>query len=259
MSVKPKKFLGQHFLKDENIAHQIAAILSGNGYDDVLEIGPGTGMLTKYLLQRKEFATTCIEVDRESIAFLKDHYADLKVMDADFLRIDLRTLFPKPVAVIGNFPYNISSQIVFKILENPSMVPEFGGMFQKEVAQRLCASHGNKSYGILSVLLQTFYDVKYLFTVSPHVFNPPPKVDSGVMVAIRKNDFQLPVDRKIYYNVVKTAFNQRRKTLRNALSTFNFDWVGNDYTEIAKLRAEQLSVSAFLALAEKIERHIKGL
>ena len=188
MTVRAKKFLGQHFLKDEAIASKIADSLSLEGYKHILEIGPGMGMLTKYLL-KKDKKIWVVEIDRESIAYLKTHYLHLtdRIIEEDFLKMDLSTYFKdEPVAIIGNFPYNISSQIVFKAIENRERVPEFSGMFQKEVAQRITGKPGNKTYGILSVLTQAFYDAEYLFTVAPSVFNPPPKVDSGVLKLTRK-------------------------------------------------------------------------
>ena len=182
MKVTPKKHLGQHFLKDTRIAQRIAELLSGQGYDDVLEIGPGTGVLMQYLVDQPA-ALTAIDLDQESVDYLKAHYSGtpLRVLYGDVLAIDFKELFQdRPFAIIGNFPYNISSQIVFKTLEWRDQIPEFSGMFQKEVAQRICAQPGSKIYGILSVLTQAFYAAEYRFTVPPGVFHPPPKVDSGV-------------------------------------------------------------------------------
>ena len=182
MSVKAKKHLGQHFLNDENIANKIADTLSFKNYKHVLEIGPGMGVLTKYLL-KKDTITHVIEIDTESVAYLKSNYLNLadRIIEKDFLKYDLKEVFKdEPFAIIGNFPYNISSQILFKTLEMRNQIPEFSGMFQKEVAMRICSKEGNKVYGILSVLTQAFYDAEYLFTVPPNVFNPPPKVESGV-------------------------------------------------------------------------------
>jgi len=253
MSVRAKKHLGQHFLKDENIAKKIADTLTGIGYETVLEIGPGMGILTNYLLQ-KEYTTFVIEIDTESVEYLKAHYLNLtdRIISENFLKIDISNYFQdKPIAIIGNFPYNISSQILFKTLENKHQIPEFSGMFQKEVAQRIAEKPGSKIYGILSVLTQAFYDVEYLFTVPPSVFNPPPKVDSGVIRLIRKENYTLPVDEKLFYKVVKTAFNQRRKTIRNSLKTFNLsDKLRED--AIFAQRPEQLSVDEFICLTQKI-------
>jgi 16S rRNA (adenine1518-N6/adenine1519-N6)-dimethyltransferase len=254
MSVKAKKHLGQHFLTDELIAQQIADSLLGNSYKNVLEIGPGMGVLTKYLL-KKSFTTHVIEIDTESVEYLKVHYLNLadKIISKDFLKIDLTEYFGnEQVAIIGNFPYNISTQIVFKTLENRHQIPEFAGMFQKEVALRIAEKEGSKVYGILSVLTQAFYDVEYLFTVPPTVFNPPPKVDSGVIRLVRKENYTLPVNEKLFYKVVKTAFQQRRKTLRNSLKNLNLSDSLREDSIFAK-RPEQLSVQEFINLTSKIE------
>ncbi|MDP2088513.1 MAG: 16S rRNA (adenine(1518)-N(6)/adenine(1519)-N(6))-dimethyltransferase RsmA [Flavobacteriaceae bacterium] len=254
MSVRAKKHLGQHFLKEETIASQIADSLVGDGYKTVLEIGPGMGILTKYLLQ-KSFKTHVIEIDKESVEYLKAHYLNLSdnIIEADFLKIKIADYFPnQQIAIIGNFPYNISSQIVFKTLANRHLIPEFCGMFQKEVAERIAEKEGSKIYGILSVLTQAFYEVAYLFTVDGSVFDPPPKVKSGVIHLKRKDNYELPVDEKLFYNVVKTAFNQRRKTLRNSLKSLNLSDKLREDTIFA-LRPEQLSVARFIELTAKIE------
>jgi 16S rRNA (adenine1518-N6/adenine1519-N6)-dimethyltransferase len=251
--VKAKKHLGQHFLTDENIAKQIADTLTLNGYETVLEIGPGMGVLTKYLLE-KELETYVIEIDTESVDYLNSHYPKLngKVISKDFLKYNINEVFnDKPFAIIGNFPYNISTQIVFKCLEMRNQVPEFSGMFQKEVAERICSKKGSKVYGILSVLAQAFYDVEYLFTVEPEVFNPPPKVKSGVMRMIRKENYSLPCDEKLFFSVVKIGFQQRRKTLRNSLKSFGLSDNLKEDT-IFDLRPEQLSVEQFIELTQKI-------
>jgi len=257
MSVRAKKHLGQHFLTDEQIASDIADSLTQKGYNTVLEIGPGMGVLTKYLL-KKDFKTYVIEIDSESVDYLKAHYLNLekRIISKDFLKIDISEFFhDEQVAIIGNFPYNISSQIVFKTIENRHQIPEFSGMFQKEVAERIAAKHGSKIYGILSVLAQAYYDVEYLFTVPPSVFNPPPKVDSGVMRMIRKTKYNLPVNDELFKKVVKTAFNQRRKTLRNSLKSFNLsDKLRED--AIFALRPEQISVEDFINLTSKIEQDV---
>ena len=257
MSVKAKKHLGQHFLKDELIAQQIADSLTEKGYKNVLEIGPGMGVLTKYLL-KKPLKTHVIEIDTESVEYLQAHYLNLadRIISKDFLKINIEDYFAKEqVAIIGNFPYNISTQIVFKTLENRHQIPEFSGMFQKEVAKRIAEKEGSKVYGILSVLTQAFYNVEYLFTVPPTVFNPPPKVDSGVIRLIRKEDYTLPVDEKLFFKVVKTAFQQRRKTLRNSLKTLNLsDSLRED--SIFGQRPEQLSVQEFINLTSKIEKDV---
>ncbi len=257
MTVKAKKHLGQHFLKDENIAKKIADTLLGDTYDIVLEIGPGMGVLTKYLLNKKP-TTYVVEIDRESIEYLKVHYLNLadRIISQDFLKIDLATTFNnKQLAIIGNFPYNISTQIVFKTLENKHLIPEFSGMFQKEVAKRIAEKSGTKAYGILSVLTQAFYHVDYLFTVPPNVFNPLPKVESGVIRLTRKENFTLPVDEQLFYKVVKTAFNQRRKTIRNSLKTFNLSDKLREDTIFAQ-RPEQLSVQQFINLTQKIANDV---
>lgn len=254
--VKAKKHLGQHFLTDENIAKKIADTLQLEGYEIVLEIGPGMGVLTKYLLE-KNIETYVIEIDTESVDYLNTHYPKLhgKIISKDFLKYNLNEVFNgKPFALIGNYPYNISSQIVFKCLEMRDQIPEFSGMFQKEVAERICEKKGSKTYGILSVLAQAFYDVEYLFTVHENVFNPPPKVKSGVMRMKRKENYQLACNEKLFFTVVKTAFNQRRKTLRNSLKSLIIsDNLKED--SIFALRPEQLSVEQFIELTQKIEAH----
>ncbi|MFC2126932.1 16S rRNA (adenine(1518)-N(6)/adenine(1519)-N(6))-dimethyltransferase RsmA [Bacteroidota bacterium] len=255
MSVRAKKHLGQHFLKDEQIARDIADSLTENGYKTVLEIGPGMGVLTKYLLQ-KEYTTHVIEIDTESVEYLQNTYLNLapRIISKDFLKIDITEFFKdEQFAIIGNFPYNISTQIVFKTLEHRHQIPEFSGMFQKEVAERIAEKKGSKKYGILSVLAQAFYDVEYLFTVPPTVFDPPPKVDSGVIRMIRKADFSLPVDEKLFYRVVKTAFNQRRKMLRSSLKSMNLSDKLREDT-IFTSRPEQLSVAEFINLTSLIEQ-----
>lgn len=254
MTVKAKKHLGQHFLRDENIAQKIADSLSLKNYDNVLEIGPGMGVLTKYLLDKK-VTTYVIEIDKESVAYLKSNFLNLanRVIEEDFLKYDLKSVFKdQPFAIIGNYPYNISSQIVFKTLEMRDLIPEFSGMFQKEVAQRICKKKGSKSYGILSVLVQAFYDAEYLFTVPPHVFNPPPKVDSGVLILKRKPNYKLACDEKLFFRVVKSAFNQRRKTLRNSLKVFNLT-DNLKANSIFDLRPEQISVEDFINLTLLIQ------
>ena len=247
-TVKAKKHLGQHFLKDLNIAQKIADTLSFSGYKKVLEIGPGMGVLTQFLLEKKA-EIHVIEIDKESVNYLKNHFPKLqdKIISDDFLKFDIVSYFKEPFAVIGNFPYNISSQIVFKVIELRNFIPEFGGMFQKEVAERICEKAGSKTYGILSVLTQAFYDAEYLFTVSEHVFNPPPKVKSGVLRLARKSNYQLECDEKLFFNVVKTAFNQRRKTLRNSLKTFQLSEQLKE-NPIFDKRPEQLSVNQFIEL-----------
>ena len=252
--VKAKKFLGQHFLEDETIAEQIADSLALKGYKNILEIGPGMGVLTKYLL-KKPITTYVIEIDTESVDYLKNNYLNLapRIIEKDFLKYDLSETFnEEPFAIIGNFPYNISTQIVFKTLELRDQIPEFSGMFQKEVAERICSKEGSKVYGILSVLTQAFYNAEYLFTVPPTVFNPPPKVESGVLRLTRKEDYSLPCDEKLFFRVVKQAFQQRRKTLRNSLKTFDLSH-NLKANAIFDKRPEQLSVDAFISLTKSIE------
>jgi len=254
--VQPKKHLGQHFLQDENIAVKICESLTlHKNYRHVLEIGPGTGVLTKYLFESKHFHTTLIEIDRDAYGFLIEKYPEHQkdIIYGDFLRFDINSRFDEPFAVIGNFPYNISTQILFKVLENRDKVPEVVGMFQKEVALRIASPPGSKQYGILSVLLQAFYDIDYLFTVSEHVFYPPPKIKSAVIRLRRNNVETLNCDEKLFVAVVKTAFNQRRKTLRNALSSFRKENVTLSDPIFSK-RAEQLGVEEFVG----ITRMIKG-
>ena len=252
--VKAKKHLGQHFLKDESIAKAIADTLNLEGYNDLLEIGPGMGVLTKYLLE-KPVTTYVIEIDTESVTYLDENFPKLKdkIIAKDFLRYNINEIFEgKQFAIIGNFPYNISTQIVFRTLEYRSQIPEFAGMFQKEVAERICSKKGSKVYGILSVLAQAFYDVEYLFTVDETVFIPPPKVKSGVLRMRRKENFTLACNEKMLYTVVKMAFQQRRKTMRNSLKVLNLsDNLRLD--TIFDLRPEQLSVEQFIELTQKIE------
>ena len=252
--VKAKKHLGQHFLKDEDIAKQIADTLSFEGYQDILEIGPGMGVLTKYLLD-KPVNTYVIEIDTESVTYLDENYPKLKdrIISKDFLKYNINEVFEgKQFAIIGNFPYNISTQIVFRALQMRDQIPEFSGMFQMEVAERICEKKGSKAYGILSVLVQAFYDAEYLFTVNEDVFIPPPKVKSGVLRLRRKENFTLPCNEKLLFTVVKTAFQQRRKTMRNSLKTLNLSDNLREDT-IFDLRPEQLSVEQFIALTQKIE------
>lgn len=250
MSVRPKKHLGQHFLRDLNKAERIAAALTGHGgYTQVVEVGPGTGVLTKYLLRDARFTVHCVEMDTESVAYLHIHYPDLalRLHQGDFLRFDLGLFDPGcPIAIIGNFPYNISSQIFFKVLDERHRVTEVVGMVQKEVADRIACAPGSKTYGILSVLLQAFYDVELLFNVEPGAFNPPPKVRSSVLRLRRNAVEHLGCDEVLFFRVVKMAFNQRRKTLRNALSGLTFATTPDE--RLMTLRAEQLSVAEFVSL-----------
>ncbi len=262
MYVKPKKELGQHFLKDLSIAQRIAELLSGHGaYEQVLEIGPGTGVLTQFLLQNNRFETYVIEIDRESVDYLKQNFPALggRILASDFLNIQpdlLPTKQPgntQPFAVIGNFPYNISSQILFKVLDMRDRVPEVVGMFQREVAERVASGPGNKDYGILSVLMQAWYDINYEFTVEPGVFVPPPKVYSGVLSLRRNATTDLGCDWRRFVQVVKHGFSQRRKTLRNALKPLNPPEAALASPFMDK-RAEQLNVAEFVKLTKLMDR-----
>ena len=221
MIVRAKKNLGQHFLKDKDIALRIVESLQSDKVNKVLEIGPGMGVLTQFLLQNKAYETTVVEIDRESVDYINQHFPELKerIISDDFLRLNLHDYFTEPFAIIGNFPYNISSQIFFKVLEYRNQIPEVVGMLQKEVAERLAAPPGSKTYGILSVFLQAYYDIKYLFTVDQDQFIPPPKVKGGVIRLTRNQKEHLNCDEKLFKSIVKMAFNQRRKTMRNSLKT----------------------------------------
>lgn len=250
MSVRPKKHLGQHFLNDDNIAKKIVDSLSKT--DRVLEVGAGTGVLTKHLISICHVLKV-VEVDHESVNYLSENYPELSkdIFHADFLKTDLNDIFPDDFAVIGNFPYNISSQIFFRIIHFREHIPEVVGMIQKEVAERLAALPGNKSYGILTVILGAFYDIQYLFTVNEKVFTPPPKVKSAVVKLSRKANFTLDCDDQLFVRVVKTAFNQRRKTLRNSLKSLlkkGFD----TSAEIFSKRPEQLGLEEFVWLTNRI-------
>ena len=252
--VKAKKYLGQHFLKDLNIAQKIADILSLSNYKKVVEIAAGIGVLTQFLL-KKDTEVYVVEIDKESVVYLEAHYPELrgKIIADDFLKYDIAGYLREPFAIIGNFPYNISTQIVFKLLELRDYVPEFSGMFQKEVAERICEREGSKTYGILSVLVQAFYEATYLFTVSEGVFNPPPKVKSGVLRLVRKPNYHLDCDEALFFTIVKTAFNQRRKTLRNSLKPLltNESLKKNS---IFDKRPEQLPWQDFVFITKEISR-----
>ena len=251
--VRAKKSLGQHFLKDEKIAKRIVESLSHEGYQGVLEIGPGMGVLTQFLFQRPEVQTKLVEIDQESVAFLKNKYPHHagQIIAGDFLQLDLNTFFTQPFAIIGNFPYNISSQILFKVLENKKLVPEVIGMFQKEVGVRLASEPGNKQYGILSVLMQAFYDVELLFLLDEKDFAPPPKVKSAVLRFKGKEKQQLDCNEELFFKVVKAAFNQRRKMLRNALSHFIAELPKENIPYLDK-RAEALSWQQFVELTNQL-------
>ena len=251
--VRAKKALGQHFLTDQGIARSIVDALSEGGVRDVLEVGPGMGVLTQYLLGRPDIDLKMVELDGESVAYLMRHFSGMegKLLEADYLKLNMQKIFPGRYRVIGNFPYNISSQIFFKILEDKDLVPEVVCMIQKEVADRIAEPPGSKTYGILSVLLQAWYDIEYVLSVGPGAFNPPPKVKSAVIRLRRNSRTELGCDENLFRQVVKTAFNQRRKTLRNALKPLLGE--GADTTDpIFELRAEKLGVEDFVRLTRMI-------
>ncbi len=267
MEVRAKKALGQHFLTDQSIARNIVDALQGH---QALEVGPGMGVLTQYLLPRPDTALKVVEIDGESVAYLKKHYPELEgnLIEGDFLKMDLDGIFEDEYSVIGNFPYNISSQIFFKVLEHRDRIPEVVCMIQKEVAERIAEKPGTKTYGILSVFLQAWYDIEYLFTVGSGAFNPPPKVQSAVIRLTRNSRTSLDCDGKLFRTVVKTAFGQRRKTLRNSLKPLlrrpatgpaGENSVPQDMAALLSdpvfdLRPERLSVEDFIALTLKLEK-----
>jgi len=251
--VHPKKHLGQHFLSDHNIARKIVDQLSGD-LKIVCELGPGTGVLTKPLLELSEIGKLIlVEVDSESVEYMETHFTDerLSIIEADFLKMDLQKINNLPFSLIGNFPYNISSQIFFKVIENRNQIPEVVCMIQKEVAERIASPPGNKTYGILSVLLQAWYDIEYCFTVNENVFIPPPRVKSAVIRLKRNKTEQLDCDEALFKKVVKAGFNHRRKTLRNALKHMLTE--ENNSNPMLDLRAERLDVSRFVELTQMIQ------
>ena len=252
MNVRPKKYLGQHFLTDHNIARKIVSSLT-DGENNILEIGPGTGILTQYLLQKPRINLYMIEIDKESVDYLVSHFPQQhdRIIHADFLTFNLKQIFSDHFTLIGNFPYNISSQILFKVLDYRQEVDEVVGMFQKEVAERIASKPGSKKYGILSVLLQAYYDIELLFTVSEHVFSPPPNVKSAIIRLKRNETGHLDCNEVLFFKLVKAGFNQRRKTLRNALKDFSID--KSQFTDgLLNKRAEQLDVSEFIRIAQLI-------
>jgi 16S rRNA (adenine1518-N6/adenine1519-N6)-dimethyltransferase len=258
--VRAKKALGQHFLTDLNIARKICDSLTERAEGEpeaVLEVGCGMGVLTQYLLQRGDITTYGAEIDSESVEYLNAHYPEFtpRLIEGDFLKMDLRERFPEGVRVIGNFPYNISSQIFFKIIENRDLVPQCVGMIQKEVAVRIAEPPGSREYGILSVLLQAWYDIEYLFTVSEKVFNPPPKVKSAVIRLRRNSTTKLDCDEALFVKVVKASFGQRRKMLRNSLKSVFGNFGGAEHP-LFTTRAEQLSVAQFVELTNWVAEHI---
>lgn len=252
--VKAKKHLGQHFLKDLSIAQRIVDSLTPEP-KQVMEIGPGTGVLTQYLVQRPDIDLNLIELDKESVDYLTVHYQELKgrILFKDFLKLDLTEIYQTPFSLVGNFPYNISGPIFFKVFEYRNQIPQVVGMLQMEVAKRLASGPGSKVYGVLSVLLQAFYDIEYLFTVDAHVFDPPPKVQSGVIRLVRNDVKELPCDEQLFVKVVKAIFNQRRKAIRNSLKAipFNRDAFA-DHVFLTR-RPEQMSVDDFIELTRMIQ------
>jgi len=251
--VKAKKHLGQHFLKNEEIAKNIVDALLQTTDLPLLEIGPGTGVLTKYLIEKEKFFA--VDIDTESIEYLKKAYPkhETKILYGDFLKMSMDNLFTEHFAIIGNFPYNISSQIMFKVLDYRNKIDVVVGMFQKEVAERMAEKPGTKTYGILSVLLQAFYDIEYLFTVEPNAFNPPPKVKSAVIRLTRNKTEKLDCDEKLFKAIVKSTFNQRRKMVRNGVKSFIKDETIMSH-KFFTMRPEQLSVAQFVELTQIIER-----
>ncbi len=256
MRVRAKKYLGQHFLNDLSIARRIVDSLI-TPPDQVIEVGPGMGVLTRFLIERDDINLHLVEIDTESVEYLNKHYPQIKdrLIEKDFLKINLEEIFNGPFSIIGNFPYNISSQIFFKAFHNRHLVKSVTGMVQREVGRRIASGPGSKEYGILSVLLQSFYTIEYLFTVDENVFTPPPKVKSGVIRLTRNQVNELPCNEKLFIQVVKAAFNQRRKTLRNSLSKINFNHEAIKHLPLFGLRPEQLSVAEFQNLASLIEAH----
>ena len=257
--VKPKKFLGQHFLKDLGIAQDIADTVDACPELPILEVGPGMGVLTQFLM-KKDRKVKVVELDFESVAYLKENFTDLKenIIEDDFLKLKLENIFNgKPFVLTGNYPYNISSQIFFKMLDYKDLIPCCTGMIQKEVAERIAASPGNKTYGILSVFIQAWYSVEYLFTVHEHVFNPPPKVKSAVIRMTRNETTELGCNEKLFKQIVKTTFNQRRKTLRNSISSILDKNHPLSADPIFNKRPEQLSVKEFVELTNRVEEALK--
>lgn len=258
--VRAKKALGQHFLVDLNIARKICDSLSGGTAESpapVLEVGCGMGVLTQFLLQRDDITTWGAEIDTESVEYLHVHYPEFapRLIEGDFLKMDLRTLFPEGFRLIGNFPYNISSQIFFRLIEHRDVVPECVGMIQKEVAVRIAEPPGSREYGILSVLLQAWYDIEYLFTVGEKVFNPPPKVKSAVIRLKRNGVIRLACDESLFIKVVKASFGQRRKMIRNSLKAVFGNFGGEEHPFFSR-RAEQLSVAEFVLLTQWVQERV---
>lgn len=257
MKVKAKKHLGQHFLKNEETAERIASVIDLNLSRTVVEVGPGMGVLTKFLV-KNDIDFYVVEIDNESVVYLGENFPELagRIIEGDFLKLNLPEIFKEQTTIIGNFPYNISSQILFKVLDNIELIPQVAGMFQKEVAERIASKPGSKVYGILSVLMQAYYDVEYLFTVGPEEFIPPPKVQSGVIILKRKEIVKLECNEKLFKQIIKTGFNQRRKTLRNSLKGLLGDTKIDD--SVMSLRPEQLSWEQFVELTNMVEKILKN-
>ena len=251
--VRAKKYLGQHFLNDINIAKRTTDLLKKRENQNILEIGPGMGMLTQYLIEKKT-NLKLIEIDLESIVFLENNFSNIenKIIEGDFLKININNIFKSDISIIGNFPYNISSQILFKVYENKDIIFELVGMFQKEVAERIISNSGRKR-GILSVFVQAFYNVEYCFTIEAESFSPPPKIKSAVIKLSRNSREKLDCNPVLFKNIVKSAYNQRRKTLRNALKSFNLK-IDDKITNLLTLRAEKLSVDEFIKITQNVER-----
>lgn len=257
--VRPKKKLGQHFLTDLRMAERLAALVSGFNVANILEIGPGMGVLTGYLLQIEGRKLKVIEIDDESVLYLRTHLSQLndRIIEGDFLQFPVHEIYQEPFILCGNYPYNISSQIVFRMIQHRNLIPFMAGMFQLEMARRIASGPGTKDYGIISVITQAFYKVKLEFIIEPGAFNPPPKVRSAVISCVRLDDQPLECDEKLFVEVVKAAFSQRRKMLGNTLSRFNIPKETLSENEFAKLRAENLTVSDFVSLTNFIEIHRK--
>jgi 16S rRNA (adenine1518-N6/adenine1519-N6)-dimethyltransferase len=251
--VRAKKYLGQHFLNDINIAKRTTDLLKKRENQNILEIGPGMGMLTQYLIEKKT-NLKLIEIDLESIVFLENNFSNIenKIIEGDFLKININNIFKSDISIIGNFPYNISSQILFKVYENKDIIFELVGMFQKEVAERIISNSGRKR-GILSVFVQAFYNVEYCFTIEAESFSPPPKIKSAVIKLSRNSREKLDCNPVLFKNIVKSAYNQRRKTLRNALKSFNLK-IDDKITNLLTLRAEKLSVDEFIKITQNVEK-----
>lgn len=254
--MRAKKSLGQHFLNDFHLAGKIVSALDGFEINELIEVGPGKGILTEFLINKPDYKTFLVEIDSELILFLRKRFPSLseQIFECDFLKLDINKYFDKPLGIIGNFPYNISSQILFRAIEYKNIIKVLVGMFQKEVAERIVSPPGNKKYGILSVLIQAYFNVEYLFTVNEDMFIPPPKIKSAVIRLVRNNVKQLDCDERLFKMIVKTSFNQRRKIIKNSLKSIVKD-LPPDFPFIDK-RPEQLSVESFVVLTNLVEKHL---